>query len=72
MKGFWMTTWMKENSNSKERINMVNELGHLFESKQLQAPNHKIIPFSQFQEAVSNTLKLNGKTGVKYILDLTA
>ena len=57
--------------NSQERINMYNELGALFRDKKLKAPPHKLVPFCQYQEAVTNVLNVNGKTGVKYILDLT-
>ncbi|XP_034179990.1 enoyl-[acyl-carrier-protein] reductase, mitochondrial [Osmia lignaria lignaria] len=71
LKGFWMTAWTKANMNSQERINMYNELGALFRDKKLKAPPHKLVPFCQYQEAVTNVLNVNGKTGVKYILDLT-
>ncbi|XP_053972481.1 enoyl-[acyl-carrier-protein] reductase, mitochondrial [Hylaeus volcanicus] len=71
VKGFWMTAWTKTNMNSKERIDMFNELGMLFKDKKLKAPPHKLVPFCEFQEAVMNALNLDGKTGVKYILDMT-
>ncbi|KZC05560.1 putative trans-2-enoyl-CoA reductase, mitochondrial [Dufourea novaeangliae] len=71
LKGFWMTAWTKANMNSKERVNMFTELGTLFQQKKLKAPPHKLIPFCQFQEAVINALNIDGRTGVKYILDMT-
>lgn len=71
LKGFWMTAWTKENMNSKERENMFNQLGILFRDKKMKAPPHKLIPFCQYQEAVINALNMNGRTGVKYILDMT-
>lgn len=66
-----MTAWTKANMNSKERVDMFRELGILFGDKKLKAPPHKLIPFCQFQEAVLNALTIDGKTGVKYILDMT-
>lgn len=71
LKGFWMTAWTKANMDSKERLDMFNELGTLFKQKKLKAPPHKLVPFSQYQEAVVNALSIDGKTGVKYILDMT-
>ncbi|XP_043251306.1 enoyl-[acyl-carrier-protein] reductase, mitochondrial [Colletes gigas] len=71
LKGFWMTEWTKKNTHSKERIDMFNELGLLFKDKKLKAPPHKLVPLCQFEEAVVNALNIDGKTGVKYIFDLT-
>ncbi|KAK0175760.1 hypothetical protein PV327_009486 [Microctonus hyperodae] len=71
IKGFWMTAWTKENSKSKIRTEMFNDLADLFASKKLKAPPYKLIPFLNYQEAVSNALKIDGKTGVKYILDMS-
>ncbi|XP_015114904.1 enoyl-[acyl-carrier-protein] reductase, mitochondrial [Diachasma alloeum] len=71
-KGFWMSAWVKAHSNSQERWEMLDDLGKLFSSKKIQAPPHKIIPLSEYQEAVKNTLQLDGKTGIKYILDVSA
>ncbi|XP_076621133.1 enoyl-[acyl-carrier-protein] reductase, mitochondrial [Colletes latitarsis] len=71
LKGFWVTEWTKKNMHSKERIDMFNELGLLFKDKKLKAPPHKLVPFCQFHEAVMNALNIDGKTGVKYILDMT-
>lgn len=71
LKGFWMTAWTKKNMSSKERLVMFDELATFFKDKKLQAPPHKLVPFSQYEEAISNALNINGKTGVKYILDMT-
>ncbi|XP_071870943.1 enoyl-[acyl-carrier-protein] reductase, mitochondrial [Bombus fervidus] len=71
LKGFWMTAWTKLNMNSKEREKMFSELGALFKDKKLKAPPHKLVPFCQYQEAVINALHTDGRTGVKYILDMT-
>lgn len=71
LKGFWMTAWTKANMDSKERRVMFDELGALFRQKKLKAPPHKLVPFSQYQEAVMNALSIDGRTGLKYILDMT-
>ncbi|XP_076651337.1 enoyl-[acyl-carrier-protein] reductase, mitochondrial [Halictus rubicundus] len=72
LKGFWMTAWTNANKNSTERSDMFSELGKLFQDKKLKAPPHKLVPFSQFQEAVINALNIDGRTGIKYILDMTS
>ncbi|KAI4496689.1 hypothetical protein M0804_000499 [Polistes exclamans] len=71
LQGFWMTAWTKANMESKERLDMYDELLAFFKDKKLQAPSHKLVPFSQYQEAITNALNMSGKTGVKYILDMT-
>ncbi|XP_011494968.1 PREDICTED: probable trans-2-enoyl-CoA reductase, mitochondrial [Ceratosolen solmsi marchali] len=69
-KGFWMTSWTKDNFNSEERHKMYDELQNLFIEKKLQPPRYQLIPFNQYEEAVVNTLKVDSKNNVKYILDL--
>ncbi|XP_043281280.1 enoyl-[acyl-carrier-protein] reductase, mitochondrial isoform X2 [Venturia canescens] len=71
LRGFWMTAWTKENEKSQQRLDMIEHLGKLFESKELRAPPHKLVPLSKYHEAIEKTLKLDGKTGVKYILDIS-
>lgn len=71
LKGFWMTAWTKANMDSPKRQEMFKELGTLFKEKKLKAPPHKLIPFCQYEEAVINALSADGRTGVKYILDMT-
>ncbi|XP_015595644.1 enoyl-[acyl-carrier-protein] reductase, mitochondrial [Cephus cinctus] len=71
IKGFWMTAWTKAHMESKERTEMYNELEELINTKNLQAPPYKLIAFDKFQEAVLNALSINGKAGLKYILDMT-
>lgn len=66
-----MTAWTKANMESKKRQDMYDELIIFFKDKKLQAPPHKLVPFSQYQEAIANALNISGKTGVKYILDMT-
>lgn len=64
-----MTAWTNKNAKSQQRLDMIEHLGKLFESKELQAPPYKLLPLSEYHEAIEKTLKLDGKTGVKYILD---
>ena len=70
VRGFWMTAWNKKNHNTKERIEMFEELARLFREKKLHAPPYKIVPFSNYQEAIVNSLKIDGKQGLKYILNM--
>ncbi|XP_072760655.1 enoyl-[acyl-carrier-protein] reductase, mitochondrial [Anoplolepis gracilipes] len=70
-KGFWMTAWTDANKESQEREDMFKNLATLFKDKRLQAPPHKLIPFCEYQEAIVKALSFDGRTGVKYILDLT-
>lgn len=71
LKGFWMTAWTKANMESKERLNMFDELTTFMKDKKLRAPPHKLVPFCQYQEAIENALNTTGKAGMKYILDMT-
>ncbi|EZA61544.1 hypothetical protein DMN91_003781 [Ooceraea biroi] len=71
LKGFWMTAWTKLNTESQERAKMFEDLAAFFRNKTLQSPPHKLVPFCDYQEAVAKALSFDGRTGVKYILDLT-
>lgn len=71
LKGFWMTAWTKGNMESQERVDMFKNLAGFFRDKKLQPPPHKLVPFREYQEAIAKALNFNGRTGVKYILDLT-
>lgn len=66
-----MTAWTNANMESQEREIMFNDLATLFAEKKLQPPPHKLIPFSEYQEAIVKAVSIDGRTGVKYILDLT-
>ncbi|KYQ55706.1 putative trans-2-enoyl-CoA reductase, mitochondrial, partial [Trachymyrmex zeteki] len=70
-KGFWMTTWTKTNMDSQERLDMFKNLAGFFRDKKLQPPPYKLVPFREYQEAIAKALSFDGRTGVKYILDLT-
>ncbi|CAD1470326.1 unnamed protein product, partial [Heterotrigona itama] len=60
---FWMTAWTE--------TNIFGELETLFKNKKLKAPPHKLVPCCQYQEAVINAIHTDGRTEVKYILDMT-
>jgi len=66
-----MTTWTKTNMDSQERLDMFKNLANFFIDKKLQPPPYKLVPFCEYQEAIAKALSFDGRTGVKYILDLT-
>lgn len=65
-----MTAWTKANMESKERTDMFNDLANFYKDKKLQTPLYKLVPFDNYQEAISSAVNFNGRTGVKYILDM--
>uniref|UniRef100_A0A8D8SWJ9 Enoyl-[acyl-carrier-protein] reductase, mitochondrial n=1 Tax=Cacopsylla melanoneura TaxID=428564 RepID=A0A8D8SWJ9_9HEMI len=69
LKGHWMTRWQKENKNSTERKSMMNELTELMRAGKLAAPAHKFVTLNNYQEALMNTVSVQGKSGVKYYID---
>lgn len=71
LKGFWMTAWTNANLKSQERTDMFKELAALFRDKKLCSPVHKLVPFCDYKEAVSQALNFNGRKDTKYILDMT-
>lgn len=66
-----MTAWTKANMESKERIDMFNDLANYYKDKKLQTPLHKLVPFDEYQEVIASAVKFDGRAGVKYILDMT-
>lgn len=66
-----MTAWTNKNPDSPERKKMFEELQQFFVEKKLQTPPYELVPFCDYQTAVTNTLKPDGQKNVKYILDLT-
>lgn len=71
VRGYWQSEWTKIYGASKERTEMYDELAQLFIAKKLKAPAVKLVPFEKYEEAIFNTLSINGKTGLKFILDMT-
>ncbi|XP_054268559.1 enoyl-[acyl-carrier-protein] reductase, mitochondrial-like isoform X1 [Macrosteles quadrilineatus] len=70
--GFWMTNWHKEHRNSEEQRIMFEDLFQLMRDGKLKAPRYKVLPLSQYKDAISNTMNIKGFAGFKYFLDLTS
>ncbi|XP_065226395.1 enoyl-[acyl-carrier-protein] reductase, mitochondrial-like isoform X2 [Planococcus citri] len=70
LRGYWMTRWTRENKVSPERQSMFEELANYMHTGKLKAPVHKIIPLSNFSEAIMKSSTVQGFTGCKYLLDL--
>lgn len=56
---------------SQERVDMFKNLVDFFRDEKLQPPPYKLVPFCEYQEAITKALSFDGRTGMKYILDLT-
>ncbi|XP_036334326.1 enoyl-[acyl-carrier-protein] reductase, mitochondrial-like [Rhagoletis pomonella] len=69
-RGFWMTRWTKENSDSPQRIQMFNDLCEMIEQGKFAAPVHEMVPLQKFREAMAAAMNFKGFTGKKFILDL--
>uniref|UniRef100_A0A182IT90 Enoyl-[acyl-carrier-protein] reductase, mitochondrial n=1 Tax=Anopheles atroparvus TaxID=41427 RepID=A0A182IT90_ANOAO len=65
--GFWMTRWTKQNASNPQRSEMFNELFGLIDRGALKAPAHEMIPFEDYEKAVTNALNIQGFVGKKYI-----
>ncbi|KAG7175521.1 enoyl-[acyl-carrier-protein] reductase, mitochondrial-like [Homarus americanus] len=68
LRGFWMTRWNKEHFSHPERLHMLDELFQLAQGGQLRPPDHTLVPFSNFQEALKNAMPSEGMLGKKQIL----
>lgn len=69
--GFWMTRWTQENPGSPKRKEMFEDLVNLMIEGKLKAPQHEMIDFRNFKEALENALRIQGFVGKKYILDFS-
>lgn len=69
--GFWMTRWTQENPNNPERTAMFNELIQLMVDGKIKAPQHQIISYRDYKEALENAIRLQGFVEKKYILDFS-
>ncbi|XP_065341112.1 enoyl-[acyl-carrier-protein] reductase, mitochondrial [Cloeon dipterum] len=68
--GYWMTRWNKENQGNENWENMYDNIATMIIEKKLAPPKHKLVPFTQFKEAIENALSPKGFIGYKYILDM--
>ncbi|XP_069668994.1 enoyl-[acyl-carrier-protein] reductase, mitochondrial [Periplaneta americana] len=69
VRGFWMTQWSKDHMGSAEQSQMFSDIWDMYKEGQLKPPAHKLIPFSQYKEALQNTMNPKGFTGLKYVFD---
>lgn len=69
-KGYWMTQWTRDHKTSPERRSMIDTIAGYMRSGELKAPVHKIVPLSNFSEAIMKSSTVQGFTGCKYLLDL--
>lgn len=67
-RGFWLSRWNRENANSAERRQMIGELVAYFESGQLRAPVHALVPIDEWQAALRASMDYKGFTGKKFLL----
>jgi len=65
LRGFWMGKWNERQGKSEARLSMMEALGQLAKDGTLLAPTHKHIDFSDYKEALGNTLA--GFLPAKYI-----
>lgn len=68
LRGFWMTEWNKSNSGNEKYTEMMEFLFRMYLNGDLKAPTHKLINLENFQEALLNTMSVQGFSGHKYIL----
>lgn len=68
-RGFWMTRWANNPNNDIERMEMFDELISMMTNNELQGPSHEMVDFSNYQEAIVNTLNATGMTGKKFIIN---
>ncbi|KAJ3645442.1 hypothetical protein Zmor_023098 [Zophobas morio] len=71
IRGFWMTEWSKQNADSIDRFEMLEELISMMTSNELQGPAFKMVNFEQYKEALMNTMTIKGMIGKKYILEFS-
>ncbi|XP_071807232.1 enoyl-[acyl-carrier-protein] reductase, mitochondrial-like [Asterias amurensis] len=55
--GYWMTRWHEQHANSIEASHMITQLCQWGKSGQLRAPNHKLVPLSDFASALDAVLQ---------------
>ncbi|KAJ9585290.1 hypothetical protein L9F63_002920 [Diploptera punctata] len=69
VRGYWMTQWSKDHLGSKEQKEMFEEIMNMYKQGHLRPPIHRLIPFSNYKEALENTINPKGFVGLKYIID---
>lgn len=69
-RGFWMSKWAKEHS-AEERQQMYEELFKLMASGEFKPPIHRLVPLSQYKQALEQLADVKGMTGEKMLFDFT-
>lgn len=67
-RGFWMSRWSRENAGSAQREEMLHELIGWYADGQLCGPEHRLVPFAEWERAVGQALDFKGFAGAKFIL----
>ena len=57
LKGFWMTRWNTDHRNSPQRQHMFKYLCSMIKKGNLKGPKCRLLPISEFQEAVNVAVK---------------
>lgn len=68
--GFWMTAWNNQ-ADIAEKETMITDIISLMCENKLRGPVHKMVKFSNYKEALENSLTSKGFIGCKYILDFS-
>lgn len=71
-RGFWMSRWNKEHPRDEIRFAMVEDLVNWYAEGKLRAPVHHMVPFEQYEKALSSALDMKGFASGKSIFDFTA
>lgn len=69
-RGFWMTRWKEQKGKTEEAKRMFDDIFQMIQCGVLKAPNHQLVPFENYQNAVENALSLQGFAGAKLILKI--
>ncbi|CAH1112300.1 unnamed protein product [Psylliodes chrysocephalus] len=69
LEGFNLNKWFNTPENEHKKPEMFKTLIDLVMRGELKAPPYVLVDFSNFKEAMSNTLSKDGMIGKKYILD---
>lgn len=68
-RGFWMTAWNKEHAQDPKRQEMLSDVINMILKGDIRPATHAMIPFSDYKQALANTMTAQGMAGKKYILD---
>ncbi|XP_063242980.1 enoyl-[acyl-carrier-protein] reductase, mitochondrial [Bacillus rossius redtenbacheri] len=69
LRGYWMTAWTNKHAGMPEHLQMKEEVSRMLMDGSLRPPVHKLVPISQYKEAVTSVLRQTGFVGLKYVFD---